>query len=381
MGYVNFAYDGEDPDELLAEALRRIAASLPGWTPNEAHVEYAVLSEMVRLTLETRLLASDVADAIFRSYGESLIALPPQPGIAATATAVFTFTSTTPRTVPAGTALLWPTAGDPILFVTVVDVSNTAGSTTTPAVQIAAAEPGTYANGLTATTLDLVDSLAYVASVASTSTSSGGQDPETDAEYLDRLADSLQLLRRIPVLAKDFAILARDIPGVHRALALDNYNPADGTSNNERMVAVAPVAEDGTPVPSSVRTTLQTRLDAEREVNFIVNTIDPTYTAITVTFTGQADPGADATAVRDTAVQAVKDYLSPATWGGGDERPPVWRNEPTVRYLDIAGVIASTAGMRHVFDVTVNGARVDVALTGAAPLPAANPTVTGTVTA
>jgi hypothetical protein len=380
MAYVPFAYDGEDADTLLADALTRIADALPGWTPNEAHVEYAVLSEMVRFALETRLLASDVADAIFRSYGEKLIALPPQPGIAATADAVFTFTDTAVHTVPAGTQVLWPTGGDPILFATVAAVSNTAGSATTPAVQIAAVEPGLAANGLAPATLDLIDAISFVASVASTTTSGGGQDPESDAAYLDRLTDSLRLLRRIPVLAEDFSVLARDIPGVYRALGLDNYNPADGTTNNERMIAVAPVAEDGTPVPTSVRTELQTRLDSEREVNFVVNTLDPTYTALTVTFTAEADPDADAATVLADAVQAVEEYLSPAAWGGGDERPPVWRYQPTVRYLDIVGVIASTPGLRHVVDVTLNGGTANVTLAGAAPLPAADPTVTGTVT-
>lgn len=484
MAYVPFAYDGQDPDDLLTEALARIAAALPGWTPNEAHVEYAVLSEMTRLALETRLLAADVADAIFRSYGEKLIALPALPGLPATANATFTFTDTSVRTVPAGTAVLWPSAsGVPVQFVTVLAVSNTAGLLTTPAVQINASEVGTQSNGLAATSLQLVDALSFVSAVASTTTSAGGQDAETDAAYLDRLADSLKLLRRIPVLARDFSILARDVTGVHRALGLDNYQPgvneqqtvtvtaatggtftvtfegqttaalpfnasaatvqtalvalsnigdadvlvtagplgtasvtvefvrALGDSNRtqmtttssltgagaavstatareglvavtnaERTVSVVPVAADGTPVSTSVAAELKARLQADREVNFVVNVLSPMYTALTVTFTGQAQPGADAAVVLAAAIQGVKDYLSPTTWGGGDERPPLWRLETTVRYLDIARVIGSTAGMRHVFDVTVNAARVDVALVGAAPLPAANATVTGTVT-
>lgn len=380
MAYVPFTYDAPDADGLLAEALLRIAQGLPGWTPNEAHVEYAVLSEMTRLALDTRLLASDVADAIFRTYGEKLIGLPPQPGVPASGTAVFTLTDTLAHTVPAGTQVLWPTGGEPILFTTVVAVTNLPGQATTPGVQIVAALPGTAANGLGPATLDLVDSLAFVSSVASTTTSAGGQDAETDPTYLDRLADSLKLLRRIPVLARDFSILARDVPGVYRALALDGYDPVTGTSNNERLIALAPLAADGSAVSTTIRNDLQLRLASEREVNFVVNTLDPTFTALTVTFTGQTQPGNDAATVLAAAVAAVKTYLSPATWGGGDERPPVWRLESIVRYLDVARVIGDTPGMRHVFDVTLNGARVDVTLTGAAPLPAANPTVTGTVT-
>lgn len=379
MAYVPFDYDGEDLETLLAEALSRITAALPGWTPNEAHVEYALLSEMTRLALETRLLAADVADSIFRSYGESLIGLPPQPGVPATASATFTMTDTAPHTIPAGTAVLWPTGGEPILFETVVAVTNAAGSATTPAVQIAAAEPGTAANGLAASPLQLVDALAFVASAAATTGSSGGQEPESDAEYLDRLTDSLQLLRRIPVLAGDFAILARDTPGVHRALALDGYDPDTNSSGNERTIAVAPVAEDGSAVPASVLTNLRLMLDSQREVNFVVKTLNPTYTALTVTFEAQTAPGGNTELAAAAAVQAVKDYLSPALWGGGDERPPVWRYQPTVRYLDVVGVISRAPGIRSVTAVTLNGGSADVTLAGAAPLPATNPTVTATV--
>lgn len=380
MAYVSFPYDGEDPDEVLAAALQRLAATLPGWTPNEAHVEYAVLSEMTRLALETRLLAADVADAVFRTYGEQLIGLPAQSGVAASATATFTMVDTSARTVPADTQVLWPTGGEPILFATVTDVTNVSGNATTPGVQILAVEPGTAANGLAAANLELVDALSFVSSAQATSGSSGGQDAETDVEYLDRLADSLRLLRRIPVLAEDFSILARDVAGVHRALALDGYNPADGTSNNERMLTVSAVDEAGQPVAASVLAALQTRLDAEREVNFVINTVAPTYTALTVTFTAKTAKNGDPAAVQAAAEQAVKDYLSPAIWGGGDERPPVWRLKPTVRYLDVVGVIAAVVGVDELTAVTLNGGTGDVTLTGAAPLPAADPTVTGTVT-
>lgn len=381
MAYVEFPFADETTDDVLTVALERIADRLPGWTPNEASVEYAVLSEMVRLALDTRLLATDVSDAIFRAYGEKLVGLAAQPGVTASATVTFTFTDTDVHTVLAGTQVLWPSGGDPVLFSTVADVSNVAGNATTPGVQVMAVEAGTQANGLAAQTLSLVDSLSFVSSVQGTTATGGGADPESDPDYLDRLSQSLQLLRRIPVLARDFSILARDTPGVFRALALDGYNPDNGTSNNERTITVAPVAEDGSPVAANVRDDLQNRLDSEREVNFVVRTIDPTYTALTVTFTAVAVAGADVAVVLADAVDAVKTYLSPAVWGGGDERPPTWRLETVVRYLDIVAVIGRTPGVKNVTDVTLNGGTANVTLTGPAPLPAANPDVTGTVTA
>jgi hypothetical protein len=381
-GFVPFAFDDDDPDELLAAALGRLVDALPGWTPNPLHLEYAVLAEVTRAAHETRQVASDVAAAIFRYFGESLVGIPPRPGSPATGSAVFTLTDLTGRTIPAGTSVLWPVpGGDAQLFTTAADVTAAVGVADTPAVQLIAAEVGEQGNGLAAGALELVDALAYVDRVTATTASSGGTDAETDADYLDRLAESLTLLRRIPVLARDFAILARDVPGVHRALAVDGLNPDTGTTGLERTVAVAAVDAEGQPVAANVATALDTRLESEREVNFDVRTMTPTYTVLAVVFDAVAALDADPAAVLADARQAVLDYLSPARWAGGDETPPVWRLQATVGYLDVAGVIKATPGVGRLIDVTLNGARVDVALAGYAPLPSAASTVDGTVSA
>lgn len=381
-GFVPFAFADDDPDDLLAESLRRLVELLPGWTPRETHLEYAVLAEVTRHAHETRQVATDVGAAVFRTFGEKLLGIPPRPGTPATASAVFTVSDLTGRTVPAGTAVLWPTpGGDAQLFVTAADVTGLPGAAELPAVQLVAADAGELANGLPAGELELVDALAFVDTVTALEATEGGVDAETDADYLDRLAESLTLLRRIPVLARDFAILARDVPGVHRALAVDGLNPDDDTLDNERTVAVAAVDEDGQPVPANVDEALRVRLDSEREVNFEARTFAPTYTALAVTFEAVAELGADPAAALAAAEQAVRDYLSPATWGGGDESPPVWRLTPVVGYLDVSAAIANAPGIGRLLDVTLNGARVDVPLAGFAPLPAAGPTVDGEVTA
>lgn len=379
-GYVAFEYDGGEPDDLLTQALERLVELLPGWTPRETHLEYAILAETTRLNHETRELVADVAAAIFRTFGEKLLGVPPRPGTPATGEAVFTL-SEAGRTVPAGTSLIWPSAaGEALVFTTAVDVTAPVGAFVTPAVQIVAEEVGELANGLSLGPLDLIDSLTFVSQVDATTGSAGGTEPESDADYLDRLAESLRLLRRVPVLARDFAILARDVPGVYRALAIDGLDPDTNTTGVERTVAVAAVDEAGEPVSPAVLAALDARLQSEREVNFDVRTMEPTYTAVTVDFAGEAEEGADADAVELEAIDRVTEYLSPAVWGGGDERPPVWRAEPVVRYLDVVGVIAGTPGLRTVTAVTLNGGAANVALAGHAPLPAAAPVVTGNVT-
>lgn len=385
MAYVDVPFEPSDPDVLLADALDRLTETLPGYTPRRTQPEYAVLAEAARLVADTRALAADVPDAIFRTAGANLYGVAPLSGTPATGTVVFTV-ELEGQVVPAGTMVGWSAdAFDPnseaVEFATVADVTGATavpGGFDTQPVQVVAQVDGERGNDLPVTTLDLTDPLSYVTAVRSTTVSSGGSEAEEDLAYLDRLADSLTLLRRVPVLARDFAVLARDVPGVYRALALDNYNPANGTFNNERMVAVAAVDAAGAAVSGSVLAALDARLQSEREVNFVVNTFAPTYTAVTVAFTATCTAEFDPISVRDEAAQAVTDYLSPAFWAGGRERPPTWRAETTVRRLDVAGVLFTVPGVLHVTSLTLNGGTGDVTLAGAAPLP--TPTVSGTVT-
>ena len=360
MAYVQFPYDQEDPDAVLAAILVRIAERIPGWTPRETHLEYAVLSEMVRIALETRLLAADVADAIFRSIG-GLFGLPADDGTPASAQAVFVLSDTTGGTVPAGTLLQWAGPTDTFTFTTGEDAVAPAGSDTTGPVTVTATEPGAAANGLGTGGLSLVDSLAGVDDVQPMTLSDGGTDAETDAAYLDRLAELFTVVRPAPVLVGDFAVLAKRTPGVFRALALDG---------GERTVKVIPLDAAGrTPAPAVV-TAMQQNLDDAREVGFDVQTATPTYTAVrvvaTVSFTGELDQAGVLQAVR----QAALDYLSPAAWGGGDTSPPRWEQTSRVRYLEVGALLDAVPGVLHVESLLINGGTTDLLLPGAAPLPA-----------
>lgn len=381
-GFIAYPYTGESLDGVLTDALTRLVDTIPGWTPRETHLEYALLSELVRHALDTRLLAADVAESIFRGFGTRLIGLEPRPGTPATGTVTFTLSDTTGRTVPAGTELVWTGAGGTALsFRTVTDVTAAPGATETPGVQAVADEPGEAGNGLPTGPVTVVDALSYVTGARATTSSTGGTDPEPDADYLDRLAQSLTLLRRIPVLAGDYAVLARDVPGVHRALALDGYNPTTGTYGNERTITVAAVDDAGQPLPANVTTALRDRLASEREVNFVVNVLAPTYTTVNVTYTVRAAPNTDPAVVLADTTAAVRAFLSPASWAGGLDSPPAWRNDKLVRYLDVAAVLGRTAGVSSVTALTLNGGTSNVTLAGEAALPSASSTVTGTVTA
>lgn len=387
-GYVELPVE-VDEDALLAAAVERIQALFPGWQLTEAHLEAAILEEAIRLEAETRQVARSVAAAAFGTLLTKLHAVPAIDGAPATAPSTWTMVDAAGYTVPAGTVVAYETADGLVPFETVEDFTVPAGSTATAAgaVTLAARDNGVHANGLPAGTLVLVDALTFVTSVASTAATAGGVDPETDEEHIDRGADILTTLAPRPILPADFSRLARSVAGVHRATTIDGYNPADATYNNERMVTVAAVDANGDPLAASVKTDLADTLEAEREVNFIVHVIDPTYTGVDIVFTATALPGYVPADVEARAEAAVFAYLDPGSWGGGAESPPQWRRDTRVRYLEVAQVINNVDGVDIIDSLTIDGASADVVMAGVAPLPSPTThptdptTVAGTVTA
>ena len=143
------------------------------------------------------------------------------------------------------------------------------------------------------------------------------------------------------------------------------------------MVCVVPLDASGTGCSAVVRAAVKTYLDGLREVSFEVNVATPTYTAINVTYAVHVAAGYDSATVVTACTAAVTAYLSPASWGGGSDSPPVWRSgETVVRYLAVSAVIAQVPGVQYVSTLAVNAGTSDVTLTGTAPLPAVG-TITG----
>ena len=254
--------------------------------------------------------------------------------------------------------------------------TNTTGSPATTQtapgqVILAAQQVGADANGLPAGPLTLVDNLAFVSSIVSTGVSTGGVAAETQAAYLSRLSGDLALLAPRPIIPSDFSALARNQPSVARATTLDGYNPAGGTSNNPRMVTVACVDTAGNALSAGAQGAVSAALQAQREVNFIVNVVGPFYTSVDVSAQIVATRGANINTVQASAQAALAAFLNPASWGGP---PPLWTNITTVRYLTLAGLLADLPGVGYIqgIQLAVTGNTMlaqDVQLVGAIPLP------------
>lgn len=381
MSYLRAPID-VDLAQLVDDALARIARKIPSWVPREGHLEVAVIEELARLVQETYAVAATVPDDIFSAYGRELAGIPQVEGQPAVGTVQFAVSDAAGYNIPAGTVVAAAVSGDEqIFFATGATLTIPTGSTT-GTVQAVAEQDGQDANGFTGP-VEVIDQLAFVDSATLVGLTSGGVDAEDDVTYRDRLADELRLSAPRPILPADFAAFARQIVGVHRALVVDGYDPDSETFDNPRMVTVVPVDADGLTPSQPVVDALEADLQSRREVNFVVNADEPTYTPVAVVVEFVPADGFTDQAAEEAVEAAVVRLLSPAVFGGGDQSPPVWEQQDTVRFLDLAAAIAADDAVAGLTSLTVNGDAEDVQLSGVVPLPAPfdDPSTPSTVSA
>lgn len=370
-----------DPGVLTQDAFDYLQTRIPGWLPSEGNLDVWLLEATAQMVAELRDTAAAVPISIFKYFGQTLLGVPMIAASPAQLLSTWTMRDTLGHTIPAGTLVgVRGSDGTIYPFYVLADVIVSAGSsvTATGGVVLVASDPGAGLSGYTPAidTLQLIDNLEYVASVQGYGAVGGGVDAEAEDVYLSRLSAELQLLTPRPILPIDFAVLATSVAGVARALAIDGYNPADLSSGNARMVAVAVVDALGNALSSGIKAQVDALLQAYREVTFVVNVIDPTKTTINVVTTVKAVAGFALPDVQARVAAAITSYLQPYNWGlplVGDT--PQWVQQTTVRYLDVTNVIKDVQGVWYIVSATVNGGTADVGLTGVAPL-----TQPGTIT-
>lgn len=366
-----------DAADLADNAFAYLAERVPGWEPADGNLETWLLEAVAQIASEVRTVAAQVPVAVFRYYGSEVAGVPPIEPAFATSTTTWTVNHALGDSIPAGTEIMARDAtGGRVAFIITDDAVIAVGETSVSDVPIVAAEAGAAANNLSAEAT-LVDALDTVETVVIDAATAGGDDGETDDEYLGRLVSELRLTTPRPILAADYAVLALRVAGVGRATALDNYDPDAPMVPAERMVAVAVTDENGDPVSGPVSTAVANSLEAFRETNFVVNVLEPTYTPVTVAVEVSVAAGWDTPTVQASVETALANYFSPATWGQpsfGDR--VVWLNETTVRYLKVAEVAGSVQGVLYVSSLELDGDTLDVSLDGDVALPTATVTVT-----
>lgn len=365
-----------DPGVVARELLARIADRLPGWVPHSAAVEVIVSEEIARLNAVTRETIQRVADWILAEAGQRLHGVDREFGSTAGGTVTFTMLDDAGYNIPGGTRVGWNVSGsERVEFATVETLTINAGSLSGD-VDIDAVEAGAHANGLGPgePPAVLLETFAAVDTVEFAVETSGGADPETLDQYLARLIRRLQLLHITAIHADHFAILAADVNEVHRATALNLYDPAAPTATSDGHVTVVALDDRGVTVSTTVRNTVEDALAADRVLNVVVHTMDATYTTIDLAATVRRTSDVTAADLADRCEQAIRDWLSPAHWGDpaphDDLVEPAWILRDTVRHLEAASILAVVAGVDFVESLTLDGGTADVALSGDAPLPA-----------
>lgn len=373
-----------DPDELKLDVFDYLREQIPGWEPRDGQLDVWMIDAFCEIAAQLGETATFVVRGIFRWYGENLLGLPPVDAVAAGGESTWTAIDAEGYTIPAGTTIALSSGEALIAFQTTVDATIVPGAAQANAVPIVALERGAHTSHLWGTA-ELVDPLDFITTVevSESKKTNGGSDAETEDQYFDRLASELRLLTPRAIRASDFEVLAQRVAGVDRAVAIEGYVPATPSTPAQTgvdgAVTVAVVNSAGLTVTAEARSRLTDLLAGEdRLLNLIVSIADPSYTPVNVTFSVVVWPERDASEVRESAIAAVREYLSPRNWGQPPgQRSRAWINETVVRRFELAEVLNGVDGVRYVNTLTLNGGTNDVTLTGVAPLPQPG-TVTGT---
>jgi hypothetical protein len=382
-----------DPAALAGIAFDYLEGAIPNWTPAPSNLDVLVIEAIAQIAAEQAEVAAAVPAAIMRYLGPLVGAPPLEAAPAQVAARFISDDAATSLTVPAGSSIGWRD-GDGTLwsFTLIADLLVPAGTGYALGVVVADV-PGAGGNGLggaptpagTLIQAELIDVPARVAIVdtqTGTVFTAGGTDAEDDAVYLDRLAETLALMSPRPILPNDFAVLARSIPGVFRASAVDGLKPgppydvAAEATGQQRTITVAVADTAGEVVGSTIRAAVDALLQSEREVNFAVYVVDPVYVTIDVTFTVKCWPDATPSVVQAAAIAAVQAWLSPAQWGADQSGDTTtWLDTRTVRLGELYEILNSVDGVRYVQGAPTIGlsgggqAAADLAIAGTTAIP------------
>ncbi len=353
-----------DPDALRERSLD-ISEADTGHRPQPGHPMWHQADAFSEFAAQTERMVPSVAREITRYLGRTILDLYTEEGSAAEGETTWTLEGVVAGDlIEAGTQLA---SGQVVLEVTETVVLTAAQAAAV--VPVAALEAGSAGSGLTGP-LTLLRSLPFVQTVSLNGQTFNGRDPEEPEIFDDRVARGFAHIGR-PTKPEDFAALVRDaIPTAYRVLALDLYVP--GTVGEvERAVTLVPVDIAGQSIPQGERDLAAAEIALEREPNWIVSIIAPTYTDVTVTVAVSVWPGADPADVQTRVQVAVARALDPGEWGQppATSRIPEWHDEPIVRRNELIAACDNVDDVRSVIDLTINGGTADVMLAGPAPLP------------
>lgn len=370
-GYVDLFWT-TDPAEMRDWAYEYLESVVPGWTPHPDSPDTYLLDAVIQMAVPLAYAANQEGEQAAAGFFRDRLGITPGEGSPPQLTIVWEVRDDTGWTIPAGALVsVQNPRTDGVTFHLPSAVVVPPGDTTAPGV-VYALEPGSLLNGVEPGSGDvqLVDVSDFIVGVTPTGVISGGVDPESEDDFLDRGSREMRLMARTLVRPEDFAVAAALDQDIARATAIDGFVPPSDTGV-PLAVAVAVHGHDGQPAGSLAKNRVKAALEARAIVNMIVSVIDPTYTDMDVTAAAVAHPGWDPAEVKAAAEAAVTEYLSPAGWGIPPDGAAAggWSNQTVVRYFEVVHVLESVPGLDVLSSLSLNSGAVDVNLSGVAPLP------------
>lgn len=361
-----------DRDAVIEEILELIRDTYPNFQAAKGSLERLIIEGMAEEIVVQRFQMQEVSEIAPRPIA-TIAGVPPKDPTQAVGEVLWTFTTTTGHLIEEGTeiALTGPDGSD--LSFAVSEEVTVPVDEATATVSIEAIEEGAAGSGLSGTA-ELLSDIADVESIEVIGVTTGGQDGETVDEFLNTWSDRMLLISDRLHQDVDFARYYRTaVDACARAVAIDNYNPADDTYDNEGMVTVVGHDIDGEPLSSEVKIAAQAAMEENTVAGLIVHVEDPTYNEIDVDVEFVALPGYVLEDLASEVETALNDYLAPQNRGndptGSD--PTAWINDLFVRYLEVAEATNNVPGVHYILEPTleINGLyNTDAELTGFVPL-------------
>lgn len=172
-----------------------------------------------------------------------------------------------------------------------------------------------------------------------------------------------------------------DKMGLRHGFTTDWVHGDVAETGNEKSVTVASIDSSGAAVSGPVRTDVEDFLESLREVNFVVNTIDPQVNSIDTTVQVKVLPGFDQPTVQSAVEDAIDSFYDPSTWGiisagaDGSNDATSWQNRNTIYRYELASAINAVDGVDYIngaLTLAIHGEALleqDLAMRGLVPLP------------
>ena len=338
-----------DPNDLADSAIAALQTAWAGWTAADGDPGVIFIEGIAPMAANAAQIAAQMPPAALIAWGTKILGIPYEAGVSASTTANFEVQDTNgPYDIPAGSEV--DISG--VAFQTTADLVIPNGSTT-GSVAIAANDVGTFANNLDGTDWARVNLPVYVTNMTLGASTSGGVDQQDDTDYLNMVAQEMQLRSRSIITLPDFEIVAVNTAGIARAVAV-------GQSGSPRNIDVYVTDSSGNPVASGIKTTLATAYAATRMVNAVITVNDPLYTTVSVVYELLSLPGVDATALLASVNARLALELSPAGWGAPTSANPglTWVDQPVVHVNRMIGVASAVAGVDYVKTLTLSADQI-----------------------